>query len=421
MSTERKRIVWQLSGSWLAFAISMIVSASYPLVVQAQNPAPNVQYTNKAIDLGLRGNLTVNPSTRALEIQIPLGGYAGRAGFNVPIAVNYSSKVHRIKYEAFNPGHYTSSGQPIGDGYTLVSDRFAEYSSAGWTSTVGFPVFDYSASGEKYDMFGVAKGTDGLCPGYPCLTVDRVLFRMPDGSTHELRSTDQPRFPNDPLLDNYYSVDGARMHYQRSTQKLFMADGSCYELGANSKYADRNGNTITDTDTLGRPISFPPLAGTGMNGGTPGDSSYSVPGVGGSINYTLKWRYLDDPGVLTSPQQLQYIADSSCPPGMSGSYSPHLFLSDPIATRTCIVNGDAILRPVVLYQIVLPTGQAYTFTYNIYGEIDKVVLPTGDYERYEYEQVAPLTTNMVAPYLQANRGVSRRYVSVSGLAADEIL
>src|SRR5436309_14126396 len=148
---------------WKIFVCVVMFFAFYALVVRAQNPAPNIQYTNKTADLGLRSNLTVNPSTRAVEIQIPLGGYAGRAGFNVPIFISYSSKVHRIKYEAYNPGQYNSNGQPIGNGYTLVSDRFAEYSSAGWTTTVGFPVQDYSAQGELYDMFGKAVGTDGQC------------------------------------------------------------------------------------------------------------------------------------------------------------------------------------------------------------------------------------------------------------------
>ena len=419
MSAKCKRTKGPLARLWPFFACSVLLTALYPLVVRAQNPAPNVQYTNKAVDLGLRGNLTVNPSTQALEIQIPLAGYAGRAGLNVPIAISYSSKVHRIKYEAYNPGQYNSNGQPLGNGYTLVSDRFAEYSSAGWTTSVGFPVQDYSAQGELYDMFGRAVGTDGQCnqqvypfTPYPCYIIDRMVFRMPDGSTHELRSTDQPRLPNDPIIDDYYSVDSSRMRYQRSTQTLFMADGSRYVFGASPKYIDRNGNTVTDTDTLGRPISNP-LAGSG-------DYNYAVPGVGGgSINYTLKWKYLDDPGVLTTSQPLQYVADNSCPLG-TGSYSPHLFLSDPIGTHTCIVNGGSLFRPVVLYQIVLPTGQAYTFTYNIYGEIDKAVLPTGGYERYEYAQVGPITTGMVAPYLQANRGVTRRYVSASGLPADEV-
>src|SRR5260370_2360430 len=85
-----------------------------------------------------------------------------------------------------------------------------------------------------------------------------------------------------------------------------------------------------------------------------------------------------------------------------------------------------MFRRVVLYQLRLPHDLAnpnpptYTFTYNIYGEIDKVVLPTGGYERYEYAQVAPLTTDMRNPYLQGNRGITRRYVSASGLPADEV-
>jgi hypothetical protein len=242
----------------------------------------------------------------------------------------------------------------------MVSHRFAEFSSAGWTSSIGFPVRDFSANIERYDQFGTAVGTDGQCPGYPCLYVDRILFRMPDGSTHELRSTDQPRFANDPIIDNYYSVDGARMRYQSSTQTLFMADGSRYILDANPRYIDRNGNTITDTDTLGRHIPNPPMTANGIPD-VPGDYSYSLPGVGGpSINYTFKWRYLDDAGVLTTPQQLKYIANTGCPLG-TGSYSPNMFFGDSM-TSTCIVNGGVIFRPVVLYQIVLPTGQAYTFT-----------------------------------------------------------
>lgn len=413
MSAKLKSTVRPQPVLWLFFACSAVLTAFFPLLVRAQSSASNVQYTNKAVDLGLRGNLTVNPSTRAVEIQIPLGDYAGRAGLNVPISISYSSKVHRISYEAYNPGHYSSSGQPIGDGYTMVSDRFAEHSSGGWTTSVGFPVLDLSGTGEKYDMFGRAVGADGQCPGYACLTIDRVLFRMPDGSTHELRSSDQPRSPNDQVIvGDYYSVDGSRMRYQSSTQTLFMADGGRYILDANPRYIDRNGNTITDTDTLGRAITNP-LAGTG-------DYDYSLPGVGGPINYGFRWRHLNDPDVLTAPPPSPYfVADSSCPPG-NGPYSPHLFESDPIGTRTCVVNGGSLLNPVVLYQIVLPTGQVYTFTYNIYGEIDKVSLPTGGYERYEYDRVDPLTTNMVAPYLQANRGITRRYVSVSGSPADEV-
>ena len=77
MSAECKRIMGPLARLWPFLACSVLLTALYPLVVRAQGA--NVQYTNKTVDLGLRGDLTVNPSTQALEIQIPLARYAGRA------------------------------------------------------------------------------------------------------------------------------------------------------------------------------------------------------------------------------------------------------------------------------------------------------------------------------------------------------
>lgn len=63
--------------------------------------------------------------------------------------------------------------------------------------------------------------------------------------------------------------------------------------------------------------------------------------------------------------------------------------------------------PVVLAEVVLPNSTtnnviSYKFTYNIYGEIDKVVYPTGGYERSRYDtvpalgNVKPLTTRPAA-------------------------
>jgi len=83
---------------------------------------------------------------------------------------------------------------------------------------------------------------------------------MPHGSGHELRSTDQPRPSTQPAPDNLYSVGGSRLRYQRSTQTLFMPDGSRY-LFSDGKYIDRNGNTLIGNggwqDTLGRQINNP--------------------------------------------------------------------------------------------------------------------------------------------------------------------
>jgi len=64
MSTELKQIVSLPPGLWGFFACAVFLTVSSPLVVRSQTS--NVQYTNKTVDLGLRGNLTVNPSTWAM-------------------------------------------------------------------------------------------------------------------------------------------------------------------------------------------------------------------------------------------------------------------------------------------------------------------------------------------------------------------
>src|SRR5215204_2170148 len=43
-------------------------------------------------DMSLRGSGRVNPSTLGMELNISLGSYGGR-GINVPINLNYSSKL----------------------------------------------------------------------------------------------------------------------------------------------------------------------------------------------------------------------------------------------------------------------------------------------------------------------------------------
>jgi len=383
--------------------------------------AQNVQYNNQVTDMGMRSNLTVNPATLAIELQIPLGNYPGRAGHGVPVALSWSSKLWSMAYQGYSPGAFSSSGQPIGNGFTNIMAKYGEHSVSGWTSTIGFPVIDPRSATLMYDVSGNPK-SNGDCSN-SCYIVDRILAWMPDGSAHELRSSDQPQNYTNQLPDNLYSADGSRMRYQRSTQTLFLPDGSRYVLSHPAAYIDRNGNTITATDTLGRTINNPLQFSYGFTPVSPGDQTASLPGVGGTtLSYTLKWRSLRDPNsgatVLTNPsQQLAYTANSACPPG-NGSYSPYLFTSDS-GSSTCIQNAMAPFNPVVLSQIVLPNGQAYTFTYDIYGEIDKVVLPTGGYERYTYGAIVPLS-NMTYVYAQANRGVLSRIVSSTGSAADEV-
>ncbi|MGA9997904.1 MAG: RHS repeat-associated core domain-containing protein [Pyrinomonadaceae bacterium] len=334
-----------------------------------------------------------------------MGNFPGRAGLDMPVALSYSSKVWRMDYAAYSSF--------MGNYYTSVIAKYGEHSASGWTSSLGFPFLDTVTLDQKYDQNGTPTGT--TC-GIPCYTIDRVLIWMPDGSSHELRSTDQPFQPGDARPDILYSVDSSRLRYQKSTSTLFMPDGSRYILNT-KQHIDRNGNTLTYnagqwTDTLGHSITDPLSTRTS-------NYAYSMPGVSNSsINYTFKWKSLDEPGVLADSQQVRYIADSGCPNG-NGSYAPYLFPSAS-GDYTFICNAGNVHRPSVLYQIVLPTGQTYTFNYNIYGEIVKVTLPTSGYEKYEYDTLMPLS-RMNAPYNRANRGVVKRWISESGTGTDEIL
>jgi RHS repeat-associated protein len=72
----------------------------------------------------------------------------------------------------------------------------------------------------------------------------------------------------------------------------------------------------------------------------------------------------------------------------------------------------------VLAELVLPNGQSYKFSYNLYAEIDKVIYPSGGYERYRYAAIQ--ASDWIRQfYEQANRGVVERWVSPKGDGSDE--
>ena len=400
------------------FVVPVLLSIFMACFASSEAFAQNVQYASQVQDSAMRNTLRVNPTTRAVEFQIPLGYYPGRGGLDVPVTLSYSSKVWQIDFQGFNPGAPPPHGTL--PPFTIVTAEYGDHSVAGWTSTIGFPSIDFQPSTRLYDSSGNTNVSGNCSIG--CYVLDRIVVWMPDGSGHELRSTDQPRPIAQAAPDNLYSVDGSRLRYQRSTQTLFMPDGSRYLYGE-GKYVDRNGNTLILNagfqDTLGRQLNNPLPYTPGTTPLSPTDQSYSLPGFGNTpLNYTLKWRALGD--VLTTPEPLRHIADSACPPG-TGNYTPKLFTSD-LNGRTCIGNADVVFNPVVLHQIVLPNGRTYTFTYDIFGAINKIVLPTGGYERYEYEYAPPVSSpiNFSFVYAQTNRGVAKQFVSHTGSSSDEV-
>jgi hypothetical protein len=82
------------------------------------------------------------------------------------------------------------------------------------------------------------------------------------------------------------------------------------------------------------------------------------------------------------------------PQANSSSSLFHSGYSDPdpehpsSASYTYVLGRDqgafATFNPTVLKEIVLPNGLSYKFSYNNYGELDKVVYPTGGYPRLAF-------------------------------------
>ncbi len=188
-------------------------------------------------------------------------------------------------------------------------------------------------------------------------------------------------------------------------------------------YIDRNGNTLVYsrnqsgqyqwTDTLGRTLSLPiPTTPT-----VAGDTTYSLPGTGNSLlTYTFRWRQLAD--ARTDPSQpLRYEAlYTDCDLEYTTGHSPSLFGTG----TTCDADDfrNQLFNPVLLSEIVLPNGKSYKFTYNVFGELDKIAYPSAGYERFQHDTI-PSITYVRNNYAQGNRGVIDHWISVDGGGADE--
>lgn len=400
---------------------------------QTQAP-PNIQHTENKADLALRSEARVDPSTLGMSISIPIASYPGRAGMGMPIAINYSSKVWRVDYQNVD-------SPPITKHKTWTKAVFAERSLAGWTSTLGPVEVEFTGLDQYYNKDG-----QGFCE--TCLQGDsggryyirRMHVYLPDGSSHELLADNDPHvFTNnqaneDDFLGTFYAVDGSRMRYESgSPSVLYMPDGSRYIFPAFNKgekliatrYIDRHGNVNEYNhdarewvDTLGRGIGNPlpakPVAGEVTYYRT------KLVGGGDSPPYIFRWKHLSEVLTVTDPDnlpRLHYAGDVKCGHNSypAPDFGPFLFTSH-FDTKVCVERefkdwSDVAVpfNPVVLAEVELPTGNKYNFTYNVYGEIDRVVLPTGGIESFNYDEI-PTLSYSTAPYSQTNRGVKRREV-----------
>ena len=382
-------------------------------------------------------------TSNSLKMEVPLGNYPGR-GISMPVSLRYSSQgLWRVGF--INSVYVNVWGYNIPR--SVAEAIYAEHSTAGWNTSLDVPEIEWPRLNDRFWADGKPYPR-GYVGGYT-YRIARVFVHMPDGSTHELRKSDQV-YQDSNYIDmtgTFYAVDGSRMRYDstgETTGTLYLPDGTRWILNASTvQCIDRNGNTLNYnvatrqwTDTLGRVINMPWPANPG-----PGDYGYSLPGVNGSsINYTLKFRYLSDALAPGSPALIPmgdyYLPDPGSPPtGQSGSNFPQptgtstMFYSDYSdgtgenqSTYTYVVgrgqSGANVFNPVVLSEVAMPNGQSYRFWYNRHGELAKVMYPGGGYQRYSFGNV-PTIGGAQVPYNQGSRGMTSRWVSPTGSGTDE--
>jgi RHS repeat-associated protein len=380
-----------------------------------------------------------------VSFQVPLANYPGR-GVNLPITLNYSSAgLWRIGF---------IQAVPMGSSVwrSVTEGIYAEHSTAGWTTTLDVPKVEWPKQNDIFWYTGKPYPRGTVHPY--TFRIARLYMHMPGGGVIEMRKADAV-YQDTGIIDmfgTFYSVDGSRMRYDSNGQNsgtLYLPNGARYFLGGNPvQYIDVNGNTLnfnTDTrewtDTMGRVVGMPWPVNPG-----PGDYQWLLPGINDTdIPYTLRFKPLSN--ALTPDAQGQFptlrtMSDyflpdpGSAPTGPSGGNHPQaatgptLFISgytDPEETSQSFVYvvgrgqaGSNVFNPTVLAEIILPNGQSYKFTYNIRGELTKVVYPTGGYQRYSYGTVAS-TGFLQFPYFQGSRGIATRAISANGTGSDEAL
>ncbi len=272
----------------------------------------------------------------------------------------------------------------------------------------------------------------------------------------------------DDMDGSYLSVDGSRMRFERNEVQadlskrhvLYLPNGSRYVFQTVSsvpgvsnqatEFIDIHGNRTEFnaaqrmwTDTLGRTVQDPsPLPnGSVSNPAVEQTQLVTLPSLPATNRQAqMVWKHLKAPGCESSTtltcgesvlddavQELKFIGTENCgglwtesnvnlPALFSGAESTSqgpANITTNSKRRACgnYTNETSVrFNPVVLKEVLLPDGQKYSFRYNIYGEITKIIYPTGSIEKFRYDTVAPMGYEMDSHFEVSNRGVKERWV-----------
>ena len=360
-------------------------------------------------------NESVSPANGSVSIRIKVPMPTDRA-LALPFAFGYDS----------NAAHHFTP--PVGSFAWNASA--SSLSQGGWTYELPNETFSASISWQSPQP--IQAGVDGaICPYYSAFTVtDRngtsheTGISVPtnlatcspsgEGPTIQLGGGDSSLYATTTIPGNAYQQtppspltvtdsDGTVYYFANTSQSLSeittSGDGSpqtcCYLPGSDislpTYIEDRNGNQLTFTnngangisvtDDMGRTVLT--TSGFGATGNTVAVSGLSSP-------YTVTWAnepYSFQMQTETIAPQAILFPDPawSCGTGQSSTY-----------TQTVSLSGS---QPEIS-SLTLPNGQSYSFQYDpVYGQISKIIYPTGAYVRYVWGLTSEYTaTKLFPPY-----------------------
>ena len=357
-------------GSVVAGQTTSATDGSTPLGLQPGAPAGSY---------ALSGFDNVNLYNGNLSFQLSLLNVSGRGGAQMPVMLPIAGK-WRIADVAI----------PQSNG--SVTHRYLPLQS--W----------WENNERKYSpgsMAGRQAGLDEIeCPdgtGVFAYSLTRLTFTAPDGTEYELRDQltgGQPanngacNYSNPPARGTIFiTTDGTAATFISDTTiydkvispdpgeiypsgYLLLRDGTRYRVdnGVVSWVRDRNGNKLTFTydsfnrvsainDSLNRQVTITYNSGPGTW------DQITYKGFGGTSRSILV-NHVSLANVLRSDYSGTRTGKSLFPESDGSSTTPH--------------------NPTVVASVTLPNGKQYQFKYNQYGELARVVLPTGGAIEYDY-------------------------------------
>ncbi len=405
-----RSLITRLCGLTLVAVVGTAAAQTDPRALAAENRGD--------------GSGVVDPFTRVMRFEVPLGSVPGRGGLAVPIGLRYSSRVWSA--ETNTAASQGGAGNPralfrADTGWAQLS-TCADLGSSGSAGLSNF-VFN-GTTGEPLDIFEDRTS--------PRVFVNRHLSILPSGEVQEFRSSDRTDGVIDPDSVVRRAVDGSGAVFSRPEGSDIVQFASGTVIGGAHCILDANGNFIDRKDegfdSFGRTVPVPrrsffltDLSDNRPNfESAPGDYPLDIAKVGGGTNRTVI--------------RIQRLADVRIDPATplrrrtSAAFNPatntcrivtdgFLFNSPAGCGTGAFVSRDELFNPPLIGEIVLANGLKYVFRYNVFGELARITLPTGAVQEFEYAELPPRSgmAQSVPSFLnQTNRGVVRATLKVAG-------